>query len=85
MSDSVARGRWHGSKDAPAQPEKLHVLLSEPGSSGDPEATANAALLEAGLARLQRPPPRIAVAYLGLPTPQPCSVLLCRMYVSRVH
>ena len=50
-------------KDAPAQPEKLHVLLSEPGSSGDPEATANAALLEAGLAQLQRPPPRQLVRF----------------------
>ncbi len=48
-------------KDAPAQPERLHVLLSEPGSGGDADATANAALLEAGLARLQRPPPRQAV------------------------
>ncbi len=58
-------------KDAPAQPEKLHVLLSEPGSSGDPEATANAALLEAGLAQLQRPPPRMLVCCPAANAPLP--------------
>ena len=44
------------SKDAAAQPPRLHVLLSEPGAADGAASTANAALLEQGLARVQRPP-----------------------------
>ena len=52
------------SKDKAAQPPCLHVLLSEPGAGPGAAETANAALLEQGLSRVQRPPKHQVSSYL---------------------
>ena len=54
------------SKDRVAQPPRLHVLLSELGARPGGAETANAALLEQGLAQVQRLPKHQVCFHLAL-------------------